>query len=396
VLAALPILATGEQVLAAGSAGAAAAQSASSGGAGAGATFLTGITAFYQTLITLLLGSVLSPIFGALVTVVGIWSGIRNAPTLRSRQMMVKVVFGYVIFGSLIFLLSEEALSMVNHFRRFPETVHVGNFAMGVVYFLLAIVPAFVLVYSVLVNRRWRKIVEEDSAKAGMERSAMTDLRSVYIWGGFALFTYLFVILTMYAVGLFAYGWSFDTMNPFLASGFFVLLFGISFSYFAVRISKDQERFAKYLPRLPNLLSILTGEEKSPRGFRNRLNFWGDLIGIGWGLPVIQISLLGHFQSFGLLLLPPILLAYFLFVIFFAGIPRRRYWGMIFLGVNGLFILTYDHFVYLMFSETLLPKDVGELWFNYAVSFWYLLCFTLLGVGGLWVFRKRGVRSQKE
>jgi hypothetical protein len=109
----------------------------------------------------------------------------------------------------------------------------------------------------------------------------------------------------------------------------------LPFFYYAIQISKDEASFTKYPPRLPNLLSILTGEEKAPRGFRYRINFWGDLVGIGWGLWVMQMWLFEQFQRsnmvevFGvsfdagfvfLALLSSMLLLYFLFAIYFAAI----------------------------------------------------------------------------
>jgi RNA polymerase sigma factor (sigma-70 family) len=411
VLAALPILASGEQVLAAGSAGAAAAQSASSGGAGAGATFIAGIATFCCTLF----GAILSTVFIGLGIVLGIWSGIRNAPTLRSRQWMTKVALGYVIFGSLFFMFFVLSLDVMQH-NTSHEVVYnddggivdivqvktpLAIFCMGIWYSLGVILPAFVLVSSLFANRKWRKIVEEDSTKAGMERSAMTDLQSVYMWGRIALHTFLFALV---AVVVSAVCRGIPLKNVF--DSFFcifpiILLFGVSLYYFAIRISKYQACIEKYPPRLPNLLSILTGEEKAPKGVRNRINFWGDLVGIGWGLFVMHVMTLlplylnvpnihyvhesesGH--TLCLIWLSLILLMYFLFAVFFAGIPRRRYWGMIFLGVSVLLIDNGVLLIHLMFSD----EKIGILGFAYAVSFWYLLCFTLLGVGGLWVFRRK-------
>jgi hypothetical protein len=278
----------------------------------------------------------------------------------------------------------------------------------------MCILPVFVLVYSIFANRRWRKIVEEDFAEAGMERSAMTDLRSIYILSGIALFSFLFAIATLDAIGFFYHGWSSRLLLSFSYIVPIILFFGISFFYFAVRISKDQERFAKYPPRLPNLLPILTGEEKAPKGFRNRINFWGDLLGSGWGLLVRQVSLLERYWLFGwsplgwsfgnilcLLWLSLILFLYFSFALYFAGIPRRRYWGMIFFGGSMLLIDTIAFVIPLIYwaywgvlFQMLSGYGGGELWIAYGLSFWYLLCFSLLGVGGLWVFRKGDGRLQ--
>jgi MFS family permease len=271
---------------------------------------------------------------------------------------------------------------------------------------MTASLPVLVVVASFLINRQGRKIVEEDSAKAGMEQSAMTGLRSIYILGGMALFSFLLVMIGCVAIEWFA------TLTPVswywgvYVYLFFVLIF-LPLFYFAVRMSKDQEHFAKYPPRLPNLLSILTGEEKAPKGRRNRINLMGDLIGIGLGLFSMHVLLFSYYfhtrgikqiESFGISfddlyipLLSSIVLIFLMFAVFFAGIPRRRYWGMIFLGIS---MLPIDTVVHLMFSDALYPHYAGILWIAYGFSFWYLLCFTLLGVGGLFVFRKRKTEPQ--
>jgi len=62
-------------------------------------------------------------------------------------------------------------------------------------------------------------------------------------------------------------------------------------------ISRDEAAFEKKPPRLRNLLPILTGEQKWPRGFGNRINFWNDLVGIGFGMYCMQMgSVIWYFQ----------------------------------------------------------------------------------------------------
>jgi len=406
---------TGEQVLAAGAAGATAAQSASSGGAGAGASLAAGISTFFAAI-----GAVPAAIFIGFGVILGIWAGIRNAPTLRARQWMLKATLGYLIVGSLCLMFVLLAIlgldytpeDMWKKYRVIPkgDFQTVNNVEIGIHMFLVGILPVFVIVASYLVNRRWRKIVEEemvggyvdDSRLKSRECSAAqspgfsTFWRLLYLWAGIALFLTLFsYAVPMYSDfriwGMPLYVW----IEFFFCFGLIILFVGIPFFYCAAQISKDHKSFAKYPPRLPNLLAILTGEEKTPRGFRNRINFWGDLVGIGWGLFVLHMLLFSFYfppyfymsgHGYFMLLLSLVLIVYFLFALFFAGIPRRRYWGMIFLGVSVLLIDTCVHF---MISERLLKYNASELLIVYGLSAWYLLCFTLLGVAGLWVFRRK-------
>jgi hypothetical protein len=270
----------------------------------------------------------------------------------------------------------------------------------------MASFPVLVVSASFHINRKWRQIVEEDFANQNQTPTSQDFLRSAYKWGGITFLSLLFVSAVLSAASFVGQGGMEYFWTSLYAFFFFAIITlggGLPLFYAAVRESKDQERFAIYPPRLPNLLSILTGEEKAPRGFRNRINFWGDVPALGWGLWVMQVWFVNHYfyscridhiQFFGgalgdwlcLLTVSLVMLAFFLFAVFFAGIPRRRYWGTIFLGVSVLLIDTGFHFTHLMLSETL-PH--GTIWFAYGFSFWYLLCFTLLGVGGLWVFRRR-------
>ncbi|MCL2119337.1 MAG: hypothetical protein FWH27_13025 [Planctomycetaceae bacterium] len=152
---------------------------------------------------------------------------------------------------------------------------------------------------------------------------------------------------------------------------------------------------------MPNLLSILTGEQPWPRGFRNRINFWGDLVGIGFGMYNMQLLSVCWYLNFKgpsdmALLGIPIgnganfllglsLVAYLGFVIFFAGIPRRRYWGMMILAGTIFACNTF------MICHAKLWQHV--YWHEFAMVFgmnaWYLLCFALAGAAGLYVFHKK-------
>ena len=384
VLAALPIVLTGEQALAAGAAGAAAAQSASSGGASAGASLAAGVMAFIGAFV----GAVLWLVFVVLGFVLGMWSGIRNAPTLRARQWMLKATLGYVIAGSLFFTLIHLAFTGM----LYAEDVFLYKLSERTFTFLLAIIPVFAIVSSYFVNRRWRHIVEEDLSGhdvSGQMPAPKDFVRAMRFWVAIALFSALFAAATYLAYEAYRWWESYVGLMSlymmflfYLLMGVIILGIGISFFYYAVQISKDQESFAKYPPQLPNLLAILTGEEKAPKGFRNRINFWGDLASAGWGLFFIHMVLLIRTDNASTFVaLSLVLTLYFLFAVFFAGIPRRRYWGMILLGVSVLLIDTGIHFMY---SE--LPLKNAN--FVYGFSVWYLLCFTLLGVAGLGVFRR--------
>ena len=392
VLAAIPIAATGKQTLAASSAGVAAAQSASSGGAGAGQSLFAGISSFLATFF----GSILPTIFIAIGIVLGIWNGIRNAPTLRARRLMLKVALGYFIASQILMLAAMLVIAGLNYavgsdHHIIPEREEMlMNVCYGLYFAMMLIVPVVVIISSCFINRKWRKIVEEDSANLDSQNLDGSML-SIYRWGATALIFFLVFHAVLFYM---------DMPRDFFIIPSTILLFSVSLFYCAVKIVKNPESFAKAPPRLPNLLQILTGEEKSPRGFRNRINFWGDVTGIGWGLFFMHFMLFGFyfnqfrerivFYNYSLgnvfeIMMSLILLVYFLFVVFFAGIPRKRYWGMIFIGAS---ILAIDIGIYCMISESLTHPRGSERWMVFGLSAWYLLCFPFLGVAGLLIFRK--------
>ena len=426
VLAALPILATGNQVFAASSAGVAATQSASAGGASAGTSFVAGVATFFHALMCSW-----PTIFIGIGIALGIWSGVRNAPTLRARQWMLKVTFGYVIIGCLWLLTIPLvfAISMSNITVYFIQ----ASFIQASIVSL----PFLIVVASYWVNRKWRKIVEEDlannaviPAKAGIQTNDVSPVsldprlrggdgkndfsRSMYLWVGIAAFFPVLAIAAPVAIESYhtdASLWGtevfvlFGVPLPFwvfwtLCGGLATSMVIFAFFYYALQMSKDQASFAKYPPRLPNLLAILTGEEKAPKGFRNRINFWGDFLGIGWGLFLLHVILSSLYRNSRLSSdvqflssWSPIILVYFVFLLFFAGIPRRRYWGMIFLGVSTLLIYSGVVSAHFTIAEPLLNEYVVKTpWIvtsYYGLSGWYVLCFTLFGVLGLYAFRKK-------
>lgn len=395
VLAAIPILATGPQAIAAGSAGAAAAQSASSSGAGAGPSLFAGISAFFWAffvnIITVL------PIF--LGMTLGIWSGIRNAPTLRARQWMLKTTLGYFIAAHLLFFFLFLAMAGINYAVTgsnrdlIPERILLQHLCVGLFCFLMGAAPVAVILSSYFSNRRWRRVVEEDLGLRSNETSSDNSMKSIYVLTGIALGIFVFAFASVLLL---------EQWPPasFWIGPLGICVFGVSLFFLAVNISKDEKAFAKAPPRFANLLQILTGEEKAPKGFRNRINFWGDLTGIGWGMFIIQVGSIGwYFQHKGLpdmslfglpigngynVLLTLSLLIYLIFAVFFAGIPRKRYYGMIFLG-SCVFACNMFMCCYAKIWEHVYRFEFAMV---FGLNFWYLLCFILLGVAGLLAFRR--------
>jgi hypothetical protein len=176
------------------------------------------------------------------------------------------------------------------------------------------------------------------------------------------------------------------------------------FLWFALRISKDDTAFQKLPPRLPNLLPILTGEQKPPRGLRNRINLIGDLVAAGMGLNMtffyIGWYLRNHYGSerftffdmpfitgneLATLVLVLTIASYIIFALFFAGIPRKRYRGMIFLGSSVLLI---DALAILVVLTPFLNSN-NEWKTVTCVVAWYLVWYIMIGVAGLQVFKPR-------
>ena len=384
VLAAIPILATGKQAMAASAAGIAAAKTASSGGSSH--PLIAGITTSCWKFVCAL-GPFLTVFIG---TILGVWSGVRHAPTRRARLLILRTVLEYYAFCNAIL----AALVFSTAYKH-----HLGsafNIALNwIFYYGIEEISVLILLNTIRINRKWRQCVEFDNGISDKEPIGLTQ-KSLITLVGIALF------FNLIFYGLFISIKYFE-MNHVLCLSEWVGLLSLPttlliFLLCSLRISCDETAFAKYPPRLPNLLPILTGEEPWPKGFRNRINFWGDLTGIGFGMVCMQVffvgwylqfktpfvTLLGYQISFWLLGFS--VLVYLGFAIFFAGIPRRRYWGMITLA-GTIFVLNSC-----MICYAKLWHHVA--WQEFAVFFglntWYLLCFALTGAAGLWVFRKKG------
>jgi len=387
VLAAIPILATGKQAMAASSAGIAAAQTASSGG---GHPLIAGITASCWKFVCGV-GPFLTVFIG---TILGVWSGVRHAPTRRARLLMLRTVLEYYVFCSCITVFCVLYVAYIYKLAIDIDTLRRFQ------WFCIGGMPILILLNSICVNRQWRQCVEFDSGIGDKEPKTIT-LR--YLIGllisalAFNAVLLVIVIRVMYFEMGAVYRW-YEWMIMFSPSTAAIL-----FLYCGWQISRNDAAFAKYPPQQPNLLPILTGEQICPKGFRNRINFWGDLTGIGFGMVCMQVFSVGfYFQHRALerlgmtllgipigngsnLLLGLSLVMYLGFVVFFAGIPRRRWWGMILLAGTILICNTF------MICYAKLWQHVASQEFAmvFGMNAWYLLCFALAGVAGLWVFRKQ-------
>lgn len=383
VLAAIPVLVTGPHVLAASSAGVAVAESASSG---SGSPILAALGTSFNVFVSHL-GPFLAIVFGVFL---GVWNLVRHAPSCAARRLMIKATLEYCVLCGALYL---GYVITLLHFRGGHSFIYEY---LAYPYIILA--PVLVILNTIRVNRHWRQIVEYDSGISSRKPGVVT-WRSI-----FTLLAVAILILAVHNVW-FAYTW-FTFMKSSLSITQKLILLSVPgammiFVYCGWRISRNEAAFEAAPPRLPNLLQILTGEQPCPKGFRNRVNFWGDLTGFGVGLFLMQCCYIGWYLWFsGLpvtrlpgfsigngsyLSLVLSLTTYMAFVVFFAGIPRRRYWGMIVLAAT---LFMCNAFL-IYYTQLWLYVERSEFLIVFGLHFWYTLCIALYGVAGLWVFRKK-------
>ena len=420
VLAAIPVFATAPEVFAATSAAGSASVAAKSSG---GVPLFASVTAYVQ----FLTNAVFFPLAIFCGTVFGAWDGVRNSPTLRSRRFMLKATIFQTIMGmsfGTFFVIFARSYAL---FIPINGKAPLENFVLifFLVYFIF--IGLYCVISSFVINRRWRTIVEEDMVQPvdldALEKSSLSlrnlrkflrDLISIPFlailpplffgmimteqythlrW--WAFFEHLAEIIPMNAVGLF----------PFVT--FFTLLI---FYWVIEKKIKNENSLAVWPPKIPNILSVLTGEEKPKSGLRYRTNLWSDLLLIGVGLCVLQgIVCAGYFshefpsqiasgpaaiQGCYLAVFAVSFIAYVLFAMFFAGIPRKRYFGYIYFGLfiavfNTLVLLIepllWQYFLGEPMPRWLLDSNGGRL---FATLFWFPY-FIMSGVAGLFAFRKR-------
>jgi hypothetical protein len=187
-----------------------------------------------------------------------------------------------------------------------------------------------------------------------------------------------------------------------------VVIFTLLLFYWVVkRKIADETSLTTWQPKVPNYLQVLTGEEKPKRGLRYRTTFWSDLLLVGVGLCAFQAYIYAYyfFDHIGIPNVPSIqysyltvvaisFVAYLLFAILFAGVPRKRYYGYIYLGLFlGVFDATclfcFEPWLYqylVKYGNVPTPVFIGYTTLTFAL-FW-LLCFVLSGIAGLHAFRR--------
>ncbi|MGL6194971.1 MAG: hypothetical protein ACRC2T_09140, partial [Thermoguttaceae bacterium] len=281
--------------------------------------------------------------------------------------------------------------------------------------FEVIFIGLYCVVSSYVINRRWRKIVEEDIAKpcdtAALELSSLSINR---IWKFFCycLPIPLIVVLpsvafTLIMIELHGNSWTnYFGYIPFIFSLRFVVLpylyvvfILFVFCFAAKRMVVDTESLTNYKPKISNFLQVLTGKEQPPHGLRFRTNIWNDLLLVGLGMCMVQATVGRYYAWYlptasltfaecgGVMFYTVSFLAYIYFAVFYAGIPGKRYTGYIHLGS---FLMILD--AVFMLCEQLLYFGTGRIitidsWAFGFMLFW-LGCFIMVGVAGRYAFRK--------
>jgi len=420
VLASLSMLVTAPEVFAATSAAGSASAAAKSTG---GVPLFAGIGAYLYTLINAVFFP-LAIFFGA---VFGAWNGIRNSPTLRSRRFMLKAAIYQTMMG---LSLTVFFVVFIKGCQLFMPGMHgdsaMGKFVQVFCFAWMILIGLYCVISSYVINRRWRKIVEEDMTNPvdldALERSSLSlrNLRKfLYRWMAMPFIAALPPILfTLFMFELHGFGnenrWQwysvwiphillFERHNfrlPLMALGIIPV---VSIFYHVVkRRVIDENSLTIWQPRILNHLQVLTGEDKPKRGLRYRTNLWSDLLNIGVALCILQGGIgAGYFsntsvelgiQHHYLAVFVISFVAYLLFAMFFAGIPRKRYLGYIYLGLfiavlNAVFVLFFELWLYPGLG-IVIPRWHADGVVLGSVLFW-LFCFVLSGVLGLYVFRKK-------
>ena len=373
VLAVLSMGVTAPEVFAATSAAGSASVAAKSTG---GVSFI----AWGWTYLVSLFNALFFPLAIFFGTVAGAWNGVRNSPTLRSRRFMLKAAIFQAMMGlSLGVFIPIFGRSYTLCLTMIDETPMKKLWVVLILAFVIFI-GLYCVVSSYLINRRWRKIIEEDAAqpfdRESLERSSLS-LRSLrgFLYGSLAMPIIALLLTapsTMIVIELCTsmHWWAYfewisyfretDIVETcaaiFFLSSVIILVLIISTYIIGMKITNENS-LTTWKPRISNYLQVLTGEEKPKRGIRYRTNFWSDLLLVGVGLCMLQgifcekyfhhiTAELGN-QYYYVPVFVISFVAYLVFAILFAGVPRKRYFGYIYLGsfiaiLNTVFALFVD------------------------------------------------------
>ncbi len=410
VLAAIPVLTTSTEVFAASSAAGSVGAAAKSGG---GVPLLASMTVYLE----MLANAVFFPLAIFFGVVSGAWNGVRNSPTLRSRRFMLKAT----VFQAMTGLSIHTFLCVFGRSYRLFISLDGGE-ALGrgfaSTFFAAAIVfvGLYGVVSSYIINRRWRRIVEEDGGRPidseALERSGLSlrQMRKFLYYSMAMPFIAILptILLTMILIERqgFSLWWSYFEYIPHIYPMkvvviplFAIMIIVFLFYHVAERMVVDEKSLDVWRPQLPNFLQVLTGEEKPQSGLRYRTNLLSDLLLVGVGLCMLQGGICANyfFNSPQTVFAPYIavfvlsFIAYLLFALFFAGVPRQRYWGYIYFGtfmttLNAVFVLFVEPWLYHRLLAPV-PHWHSDRVVLALILFW-LVCFIMSGVAGLLVFRK--------
>ena len=421
VLAAIPILAAGKQTLAASSAAYSAGVAAKSSG---GVPFLSSVPAYMASLTE----AVFFPLTVLFGVIFGAWNGIRNSPTLRSRRFMFKATIFQTLIGLSIYIFicvfGRSCVLLIGLISGEPS---VRDFKFQFLSASFVLVGLYCLVSSYVINRHWRKIVEEDercpAESESIEQSGLSlrRLRNLLCYYTALPFVVILPIAIFTIVTLEYYGESwrtyFEYYDHIYPLGIVIIpLFGVPlivtlFYHAAKRMVLDEQSLDLWRPQIPNILQVLRGEEKPKTGLRFRTNFWSDILLVGVGLCMIQGGICGNsfadhspqLSAAGIVSIQCCyttvfvisFVAYLLFAVFYAGIPRKRYFGHVYFGsflavLNSIFVLIIEPWLYNRLGVTV-PSWHSDYSVLALLLFW-IFCFVMAGVTGLWSFRCRNPR----
>ncbi len=308
----------------------------------------------------------------------------RNAPTIRSRRLMIRD--GMYRVGIAMFLMGTYFFVAA-----LPTSV-MSLWAKGVVITVLAILFFSNIIYAaVRGNELWRRIVEEDLGRrptpdVPLEQSWLSQRTLRWTFGaslsafclglsGFMLFIWQMSseIPSVAFKQTFFYGFLLFQLLPV---GLFIYVYRQTMSM------ATEDGLKKYPPPIPDILDVVLGKkEMPPEKTTLRARIGGDMIGMGTLIfsGSTQPVMLGLMQPNpwpGYLVIGVSLLGFVLFSIFVAGRPKVRHLGWML--TSWVFAGFY---AWILWGKTFRQQFNDMPPFELATWFIYLL-FISAGIAG--------------
>jgi hypothetical protein len=326
-------------------------------------------------------------------------AGIVNSPTLETRRIMIASY--YYNIAILLFILGIFVILFTFFLSTIRENEVWTFWVKGSYQITLCAIPVYFFIVSFWTNIKWNNSLRNSfrvKEQINSDAKSNSSIATVHLPYFMAIGSVFFAFFPASIYYIFYYN-GFGRLMPYVPPLILLFIVFILFcfhKFIALPLIKDHSSLFRTPSKINDIYAVLIGKEKIST-FNERINFCGDLI-LVWSIffivqgivcrnyfdPTIQHEVV---RTTTILVFSFSFLTLITFTLFFAGIPRKRYWGFIFVG----FILLIIDIVYFYFTKSLhlFPEPTIQFLPHVILPVNLLLSLIVAGISGLSIFKLR-------